>query len=63
MTSLMNVETTSSEQFWTTLGYAAAGSDLHLGYYMSKPLTLLIDLREDPYSEYAQLRQKADLHI
>lgn len=39
--------------FWTTLGYAAAGSDQRLASFMSKPRTLLIDLRKDPYSEYA----------
>jgi hypothetical protein len=39
--------------FWTTLGYAAAGSDQRLAYFMSKPRTLLIDLRKDPHSEYA----------
>jgi hypothetical protein len=48
--------------FWTTLGYAQAFSDRRLAYSMSKPRTLLIDLRKDPYSDYAmwdslQLRQ------
>jgi hypothetical protein len=43
----------SKEQFWTTLGYAAAGSDRRLAYYMGKPRTLLIDLRKDPSSSYA----------
>jgi hypothetical protein len=43
-----------AEQFWTTLGYAAAGSDCHLAYFMSQSRTLLIDLRKDPRSEYAQ---------
>lgn len=43
----------SREQFWTTLGYAASGSDRRLAYYMSKPRTLLIDLRKEPVSSYA----------
>jgi hypothetical protein len=50
----MNVDLTSSQQFWTTLGYAQTGADRRLRYYMGRPRTLLIDLRKDPYSEYAQ---------
>src|SRR5438045_1017001 len=43
-----------AEQFWTTLGYAAAGADRRLTSFMSKPRTLLMDLRKEPCSEYAQ---------
>src|SRR5579864_6777358 len=48
-----------AEQFWTTLGYAAAGSDRRLAYFMGKPRTLLIDLRLDPVSSYAMWDESA----
>lgn len=47
------------EQFWTTLGYSQAGADRRLAYYMSKPRTLLIDLRKDPYTDYAMWDERA----
>jgi hypothetical protein len=49
--------------FWTTLGYAAAGADRRLAYYMSKPRTLLVDLRLDPVSSYAQWDGDALRHV
>lgn len=42
-----------TEQFWTTLGYSQPGADRRLQYFMSKPRTLLVDLRLDPVSSYA----------